>query len=166
MDISDKKNQIEKTIIDSLRILILISKFGYRKSFKLNIDKIILYDYYMKFPKTMCEITDSQEILNYSFNEYYSFFQWKPNYCDYIILIKFLLSKGLIDPLIYKEQNICVITQSGNDLLNSIDNKLKEEMEMTAFYIKNELSKKNDGELEKIIFNKYRETIRWGENSL
>jgi hypothetical protein len=40
-------------INDCIRILLIINSFKEKKSFKLTDYKIKLYDYYLKFPKTM-----------------------------------------------------------------------------------------------------------------
>lgn len=149
MEEIDKGN---KLIIEGLRILILISKFEYRKSFKLTIDKIMLYDYYMKFPKTMIE-KDSKE---YSFYEYYAFYHWKPNYKQYIDTIRFLLSKGLIQHKEYITNNNCLITEIGLDLVNNLKNPYKQSLGEYAKFIRKSISNKSDKEVERIILDKYR----------
>ena len=144
----------DKLIIASLRVLILIAQFEYRKSYKLTIDKIMLYDYYMKFPKTMIE-----QDKEYSFNEYYAFYHWKPDYREYMEIINFLLSRNLIDKDDYIKRGNCLITETGTWIVTNMQGEYKQLLEKISLYLRRNIASKPDKEVEKIILGKYREGI-------
>lgn len=149
----DKMGEISegsKVILEALRILILISQFEYRKSFKLTVDKIMLYDYYMKFPETMIETREDAR----NFHEYYAFYHWKPNYKHYINIIRFLLSKGLIEMTQYVEHKNCLVTDQADNLINSLDSSYKRTLLENAKYIRKNVANKSNKEVEEIILSK------------
>lgn len=140
--------------MDSIRILILISKFEVKKTFKLTVDKIMLYDYYMKFPNTMIDTNSLNVDMKYDFYEYYSFYHWKPIMGEYNKILKYLISKGFIERNFDKKVSHYVITNRGNEFLGSLSSIYKESLEVLSDFVKNNISKKSDREVENDILMK------------
>ena len=66
-------------INDAVRIIILLNAAKSRKSLIMTERKIILFDYYLKFPHTMLsDLTDMSCDLQ-TLDEYYAFFHWQPH---------------------------------------------------------------------------------------
>lgn len=137
-------------ILNSTRILIIIAEFESRKSFKMNINKIMLFDFYMKFPKTMIpeEYYNEQE---YDFNEFYSFYHWQPDREKYQLYIKYLLSKKVIDRVI-KSNDFCYqINERGKIVINSLESDYSKSLDQVAKYIKKEVSNLSELKIEENI---------------
>lgn len=136
-------------ILNSTRILIMIAEFINKKSFKMNINKIMLFDFYMKFPKTMVDSKDNYEY--YDFNEFYSFYHWQPDREQYQIFIKYLLSKNLIEKKIIKNDFCYFITERGTEAVSMMNSNYSKELNKVAKYIKKELSNLSDKKIEENI---------------
>jgi len=147
---------ISNIIMDSIRILILISKFEIKKSFKLNIEKIMLYDYYMKFPNTMIETNSLNIDIKYNFYEYYSFYHWKPVISDYMRILKYLLSKDLIKRNLDKDKKeyYYEITDKGQNFIDQLSSNYKKVLDKISEFVKNNISIKKDSEVEQEILYK------------
>lgn len=139
-------------ILNSSRILVLISKFESKKSFKMNLNKIMLYDFYMKFPRTMIkeEITGNTQ---QDFNEFYSFFHWQPDRDEYNLYLRYLLSKKLIDRVIIDKDFCFQISERGEEALSKLESLYSSELNIIAEYVKKEVSRKSDSFVEKTIIN-------------
>ena len=137
-------------ILNSTRILILLSKFESRKSFKMNINKIMLFDFYMKFPKTMIPST-SNDIREQDFNEFYSFYHWQPDREQYHQFIRYLLSKKLIEKNIISNDFIYQINDRGNNVIDKLESKYSKQLDTISDFIKKEVSKLSDSKIEENI---------------
>lgn len=135
--------------LNSTRILIMIAEFSNKKSFKMNINKIMLFDFYMKFPKTMLNDTDDLEY--YDFNEFYSFYHWQPDRERYQIFLKYLLSKNLIEKRIIKNDFCYFVTERGNEAVSMMNSEYSKELNKIATYIRKELSNLSDKKIEENI---------------
>jgi hypothetical protein len=137
-------------ILNSTRILMILSKFETKKTFKMNINKIMLFDYYMKFPKTMIpnQVKDMKE---YDFNEYYSFYHWQPDREQYHLFLRYLLSKKLIDKKILNNDFCYQINDRGIEAINRMESTYSQQLETIAEYIKKEVSKLSDLKIEENI---------------
>ncbi|MEC0710133.1 hypothetical protein P8881_21620 [Bacillus haynesii] len=139
-------------ILNSTRLLILMSKFETKKSFRLNINKIMLFDFYMKFPNTM--IPNRDDLLNKEdFNEYYSFFHWQPNIDEYHLYIRYLLSKELVNQINIDNDFCYQINQKGKEVLENINTLYATELHKIAVYIKKELSTLSESRIEQSIID-------------
>ncbi|WP_411683137.1 ABC-three component system middle component 2 [Clostridium thailandense] len=145
---------ISNIVMDSIRILILISKFEVKKTFKLTIDKIMLYDYYMKFPNTMIDTSSLNVNVKYDFYEYYSFYHWKPIIGEYNKILKYLISKGFIEHNVDKKVSYYIITDRGLEFLGNLNSIYKQSLEILSDFIKSNISKKSDSEVENEILTK------------
>ncbi|SFA81847.1 MULTISPECIES: ABC-three component system middle component 2 [unclassified Bacillus (in: firmicutes)] len=140
-------------ILNSTRLLILISEFDSKKSFKMNINKIMLYDFFMKFPQTMLpkkEIEEEQR----DFNEFYSFFHWQPDREEYNLYLRYLLSKKLIQRNIMDNDFCFKINELGKEVIVKMESSYSVELGHIAKYIKKELSKLSDTKVESMIIKK------------
>lgn len=143
-------------IIDSIRILILISAFENKKSksFKLTENKIKLYDYYLRFPSTMLEDKPAKVRFKNNFDEYYSFFHWKPDVIRYRKVINYLTAKDLIRLEFEKNGIFYLVTEKGTELINSMQSKYKNDLCEIALIIVKYISKISDKKLEEEILAK------------
>ncbi|WP_427137323.1 ABC-three component system middle component 2 [Psychrobacillus psychrodurans] len=140
-------------ILNSTRLLILLSKYETKKSFKMNINKIMLLDFYMKFPKTMI----SNEVIikkKYDFNEYYSFYHWQPDRDLYNFFLRYLLSKRLIEKKIIKNDFIYFITRKGIETILSLKSDYSNQLHIIANYVKKNVSILSDEKIEETIIKK------------
>ncbi|TDL80961.1 ABC-three component system middle component 2 [Peribacillus frigoritolerans] len=140
-------------ILNSTRLLILISEFDSKKSFKMNINRIMLYDFFMKFPRTMLpnkEIQGDQK----DFNEFYSFFHWQPDREEYNLYLRYLLSKKLIQRKIVDNDFCFRINEMGKDVIEKMESSYAVELGRVAMYIKKELTKLSDTKVESMIIEK------------
>lgn len=144
-------NFIINIVMDSIRVLILIAKFEEKKSFKLNLDRIMLYDYYMKFPNTMIESKNFKVSIKYNFYEYYSFYHWKPDYNNYTKILKHLMSKGLIEREFKNREFYYCSTELGFEFIKQLNSGYKQVLDSVAEFIKDSVSKKKDNEVEQEI---------------
>ncbi|WP_394548562.1 ABC-three component system middle component 2 [Priestia aryabhattai] len=140
-------------ILNSTRILILISEFDSKKSFKMNLNKIMLYDFYMKFPRTMLPDGENQGEQR-DFNEFYSFFHWQPDREEYNLYLRYLLSKKLIHRIIIDNDFCFKINERGREALEKLKSTYAAELDSIAKYIKKEVSKLSDTKVESIIIEK------------
>ncbi|HFK1456668.1 TPA: ABC-three component system middle component 2 [Bacillus cereus] len=140
-------------ILNSTRILILIAEFDSKKSFKMNLNRIMLYDFYMKFPRTMLPKEEIQEEQR-DFNEFYSFFHWQPDRTEYNLYLRYLLSKNLIQRKIIDNDFSFRINELGKEVLEKMKSTYATELGSIAKYIKKELSKLSDTKVESMIIEK------------
>lgn len=137
-------------ILNSTRLLILLSKFESRKAFKMNINKIMLFDFYMKFPKTMIP-SATKDIKGQDFNEFYSFYHWQPDRDQYHQFIRYLLSKKLIEKKIISNDFIYQINDRGKSVIERLESDYSKQLDAISDYIKKEISKLSDEKIEEDI---------------
>lgn len=137
-------------ILNSIRLLILLSKFESQKAFKMNINKIMLFDFYMKFPKTMIP-SQNKDLKGQDFNEFYSFYHWQPDRDQYHQFIRYLLSKRLIDKKIISNDFIYQINDKGKSVIERLESDYSKQLDAIADYIKKEVSKLSDTKIEEDI---------------
>ena len=107
----DKRRVINSEILlNAARMLVLISKFDNNNS--INLNKIMLYDFYMKFPKTMIEDSSIYDY-DYDFYEFYSYYHWRPDREKYQLFIRYLLGKALINKHIKNNEFCYQINENG-----------------------------------------------------
>jgi len=151
---NDRNKELSNLIMDSMRLLILISKFEYRKTFKLTLDKIMLYDFYMKFPDIMLTNKEEREYIDSSFEDVYSYYHWKPNQDQYISTINYLISKKLIIRNIEDSKFCYLITDLGEEFISGLTSKYKIKLDSAAKDIRQMISKLSDDAVEKDILEK------------
>ncbi|QEK12337.1 hypothetical protein FQB35_08080 [Crassaminicella thermophila] len=150
----DNRTIVSNLVMDSIRVLIVISKFKYRKTFKLTIDKIMLYDFIMKFPNTILENNNIETLQDIDFFEYYSYYHWKPNQSEYLKILNYLISKRLIVRRLEENKFFYLSTSEGKDLINLLESSYKHKLDKVATIIKEEISKLSDTTIENKIMEK------------
>lgn len=151
------RNNISFTdyINDSVRILIVADTVKDRKSIKLTENKIKLYDYYLKFPKTMLEKTSLDGDIKDNFDEYYAFFHWQPDLIRYRRSINYLISKGFIKKCFENNDLFFVITDRGIEVLKKLDSSYKNRLVKLASNMLKEVVKlSSDSKIEEEIKSK------------
>jgi DNA-binding PadR family transcriptional regulator len=141
-------------INDSIRILIIAYTVKDKKSLKLTENKIKLFDYYIKFPKTMFERSEMDRDMKDNFDEYYAFFHWQPDLIRYRRNINYLIAKGLIEKRFKNDDLYYAITDRGLDVLNALNSRYKERMVKLASMLIKDVVKLSDSKIEEEIKRK------------
>lgn len=141
-------------INDSIRILLIADAFKEKKSFKLSDTKIKLYDYYLKFPKTMFEKDDIEEGYKNNLDEYYAFFHWQPDIIRYRRNINFLIAKGLLTKTADNGNVQYAITSEGTMLLSGLKSPQIGRISNLLPLITKNISKLSDSKIEEEIRRK------------
>lgn len=116
-------------INDAVRIIILLNATKHRKSLVMTERKIMLFDYYLKFPHTMLsDFTDTSCDLQ-TLDEYYAFFHWQPDIIRYRRSINYLIAKGFVEKKFEKKQTVLSITCLGEEVARQINTTYKNRME-------------------------------------
>lgn len=139
-----------KYLIGMMRVLTLMSAFEKSKSYQMTFDKLILLDFYMRFPKTMMNL----ESYAFDFEELYSFYHSYPDREYYQEILRILISKKLIEKEVISSSFIYKINSSGYNLVRSINNSYSINMFNTAILIKKNISKLSETNMKEEIYNK------------
>lgn len=139
-------------VISSMRVLSLLEAFKKNKTYQMSFDKIVLFDFYMKFPQTM--IRDDNDTSNFDFEELYSFFHAHPDRDSYHRILNFILSKRLVTKDILNSSFIYKITDIGIETVNDIDNPFSNRMKENALLIKKNISKMSETKIKEEINSK------------
>lgn len=138
-------------VFNSLRLLTLISKFELKHTHRLTIDRLILYDFYLKFPTTMFDILDDNK---YTFYEYYSYYHWKPARDKYHMYLRYLISRKLIERPIFQGDFCYVISPIGTELLQRLNSSYFRKIDELSVLVKQKLSKLSESKIEENILAK------------
>lgn len=148
----------EKTEINSelilhvSRILVLLSFFSNQKSVKTTLDKIMLFDFYMKYPSIM--IDDEELIQAFSYYDYYAYYHWKPDREEYQQYLRYLIAKRLVAREISSNEFIYTITANGLQITEEMTSSYSHSLKSVAAYIKKHISKLSDTKIELDIVSK------------
>lgn len=149
-------------INDSVRILILLNAAKSRKSLVMTERKIMLFDYYLKFPHTMLsDFTDTSGDLQ-SLDEYYAFFHWQPDIIRYRRSINYLIAKGFVEKKFNNNQTFLSITCLGEEVVGQINTTYKNSMENLTLTFLPIVAKLSDSKIEEQIRNKSNILLRNG----
>lgn len=129
-----------RMILDAMRVLTLLFGFKDKKSYQMTFDRIILLDFYLKFPKTMSNKSEGKK-KEYDFEELYSFYHAHPNRETYAKIIRYLMSKGLVDKTIRVGSYIYLITEAGESIVKNFDNPYALALLKQSNFIGKEISK-------------------------
>ena len=135
-----------------MRILTLLFGFKDKSSFQMTFDKLILYDFYLKYPITM--FGELEKVKNYDFEELYSFYHSEPDRDNYHKILRFLIAKRLIDKMITKGSYVYQITKLGTDLISSIESPYSAKLISYSFQISKTVSKLSDFKVKEEIHSK------------
>lgn len=149
-------------INDAVRILILLNAAKSRKSLVMTERKIMLFDYYLKFPHTMLsDLTDMSCDLQ-TLDEYYAFFHWQPDVIRYRRSINYLIAKGFVEKRLDKNQTVLSITCLGENAVGQINTTYKNRMEKLTLTFLPIVAKRSDSKIEEQIRNKSNILLRNG----
>ena len=143
-------------VFNTTRLLILLHSFKHKKMPCLAFDKIILYDYYVRFPKTMLEEELNNIKLYEDFYEYYSYYHWKPDRYSYQLFLKYLIGRNLIIRKIINGNFCYEINENGLELVDKLHSNYSERIKKVALYVSNQIAKLSDTKVEDKIFNMIR----------
>lgn len=141
-------------INDCIRILLIINAFKVKKSFKLTDYKIKLYDYYLKFPKTMFKDIELTNEIKNNLDEYYAFFHWQPDAIRYRRSINLLIAKGLISKCFENNSLYYEISEKGISFLDKLKSPYKKQLETLMIMVLKTVSKLSDTKIEEEIRKK------------
>ena len=147
---------------DAVRILILLNAAKSRKSLAMTERKIMLFDYYLKFPHTMLSDLAEMSCDLQTFDEYYAFFHWQPDIIRYRRSINYLIAKGFVEKLFDKNQTLLRITCLGGEVVEQISTTYKNRMEKLTSTFLPIVAKLSDTKIEEQIRSKSNILLRNG----
>jgi predicted transcriptional regulator len=140
----------KRMILDAMRVLTLLFGFKDKKSYQMSFDRIILFDFYLKFPKTMsANLNDKKK--QYDFEELYSFYHAHPNRESYSRILRFLIGKGLIEKTIKLGSYTYSITDLGETVIRNFENQYALDLIRQSNFISKEISKLSETKLKESI---------------
>lgn len=147
---------------DSVRILIILDATKVQSSLSMTDRKIMLFDYYLKFPNTM--LSDANQSLYdlQTLDEYYAFFHWQPDIIRYRQSLNYLMAKGLIEKSLENKHPIYEITKSGEEAVEKIKSPYKTRLEGIISDFLPLISKLSDTRIEEQIRTKSNILLRNG----
>ena len=149
-------------INDIVRVLIVLYISSDNKSVNLTEKKIELYDFYLRFPRTMT-LSDNQSIdSDVSVEEYYSFFHWQPDIIRYRQAINYLIAKSFAVKEIDDNSVVYRITDTGKTALEKVDNPYMNRLMILMAQNIKQLSKLSDKRIEELILEKSKKHIKGG----
>ena len=142
-----------------MRVLTLLYGFKNKKSFVLTFDKLILYDFYLKYPITMFE--EFERIKKFDFEELYSFYHSEPDRDSYYKILRFLIAKGLVNKIILKGSFSYHITEIGVEIIDSIESPFNNRLLEFSTIISKEISNLSDIKVKESIHNRTKDNIKY-----
>lgn len=149
-------------INDAVRILILLNEAKSRKSLAMTERKIMLFDYYLKFPHTMLSDLSEMPCDLQTLDEYYAFFHWQPDIIRYRRSINYLIAKGFVEKLFDKNHTLLRITCLGEEVVGQISTTYKNRMEKLTSTFLPMVAKLSDTKIEEQIRSKSNVLLRNG----
>jgi hypothetical protein len=148
-----KMNQFNSEIILNVsRILVLLSRFHNQKTIKTTLDKIMLYDFYLKYPNIM--IDDNEITKEFSFYDYYAYYHWKPDREEYQQYLRYLMAKKLIIRTISSNEFLYTITEDGLRIIDEMHSSYSRSLKLIADYVKKNITKLSDTKVENEIITR------------
>ena len=133
-----------------IRVLKIIATFKVKEKFLLTKRRIVMFDFYMRFPFMTDEERDKQ-----NFDEKYAFYFWKPNYSLYEAVLAILISKEFISC----EEGIYYIKEKGEKVLSDMECDYMSALSEAGEYILNTVTKMSEKRIEEDIIKK--SSCRW-----
>lgn len=154
MEVSDR----QKLILSSMRVLTLLFGFKNKSSFNMSFDKIILFDFYMKYPVTM--FGNSMRYENYDFEELYSYYHAQPDRDSYYQILTYLRSKELVHREIKKGAYVYLISGKGIEVIKNFENEYAIELIRLSNKVAKNVSKLGEFDLRNQILEKTARNIQ------
>ena len=137
-------------INDIVRVLIILDTTSNYKSERLTENRIELYDFFLRFPKTM-GVDEQENATAWSFDECYSFFHWQPDIVRYRQAINYSLAKGFATKTIVDNAVVYTVTDIGKTALAQIENSYKNNLVKSFSDLLPCLIKLSDKRIEEMI---------------
>ena len=131
-----------------IRVLKLVSIFKEKDKFQLTEKKIVMYDFYMRFPF----MTDDERKKS-NFDEEYAFYFWKPNYALYDAVLAILISKKMVNASGDKDR-VYSIDENGEKALLDMQCDYMDVLSKTGYYVLNIVCKLSDKKINDDIMQK------------
>lgn len=128
-----------------IRVLKIIATFKVKEKFLLTQRRIVMFDFYMRFPFMTDEERDKQ-----NFDEKYAFYFWKPNYSLYEAVLAILISKEFVSC----EEGIYHIKEKGEEVLSNMECEYMRALSEAGEYILNTVTKMSEKRIEEDIIRK------------
>ncbi len=128
-----------------IRVLKIIEVFKDKEKYLLNIKKIVMFDYYMRFP-----FMTEEDMNRQNFDDKYAFYFWKPDYSLYEAVMAVLVSKKLVRD----NEEKYYIEQDGIEVLSKMSCAYMDTLKVTGEYILNSVIKMSDKKIEEDIIEK------------
>ncbi len=145
-----KKINFSDFYLTMIHVLKIVAIFKAKEKFLLTSKRIVMFDFYMRFPFMTDEERDKQ-----NFDEKYAFYFWKPNYSLYEAVLAILISKEFI----FCEEGIYHIKEKGEEVLCNIECEYMRILSNTGEYILNTVTKMSEKRIEEDIIKK--SSCRW-----
>lgn len=142
-----------------MRVLTLLFGFKDKKSFMMTFDKIILYDFYLKYPLTM--FGESERVKKYDFEELYSFYHSEPDRDSYHEILRFLIAKRLVIKEIMQGSYVYKITGLGMKIIGEIESPYNNLLLEYSSLISKNISKLSDIKVKETIHVKAQDNIKY-----
>lgn len=150
---------------DSVRILILLNAAKSRKSLAMTDRKIMLLDYYLKFPNTMLSDVGNTSDDMQTLDEYYAFFHWQPDVIRYRQSLNYLIAKGFVEKRLERNQTVFTITDRGREAVEKINTAYKIRMDKLTTSFLPIVTKLSDSKIEEQIRAKSNILLRNGSDN-
>lgn len=128
-----------------IRVLKTIEIFKEKEKFFLTERKIVMFDYYMRFPFMTDEDREKQ-----NFDDKYAFYFWQPNYSLYDAVLAILISKELVAC----REGSYYIESKGIEALSNMECEYMKMLSSAGEYVLNTVIKLSDKKIEEDILNK------------
>lgn len=128
-----------------IRVLKIVDVFKNKSKYLLTKKRIVMFDYYMRFPFMTDAERDKQ-----NFDEKYAFYFWKPNYALYDAVLSILISKEFISC----EEGNYYIKEKGETVLEQIECEYMTALENAGEYLLNTVIKMSEKRIEEDIIEK------------
>jgi len=159
-----KNFSFDDFINDSIRILIIADAVNSIKKIKLTENRIRLYDYYLRFPRTMFNGIATDEELKANIDEYYAFFHWSPDIVKYRKSTNFLIAKGFLVKEMQDNNVVYIISNKGIEAIKKLNSSYKQKLVSLAKLMIKSVLKLNDSKIEEEI--KYKTNILSRKNEV
>lgn len=115
-----------------IRLSTFLTELGGNSKKKTSKNRIILYDFYLRYPKLIEKDQSSED-----YDTTYSYFKWKPNMMLYNSILADMISREII---INVDKNYYV-TEKGEKFVNEMENDYINEVRKTSQFVKRNICK-------------------------
>lgn len=140
-----KEVDFKEYYLTLFRVLKIVELFKEKEKYPLTKKKIVLFDFYMKYP-----FMTEKERKKQDFDEEYAFYFWKPSYAVYDAVLSVLLAKKMISC----ENDIYHIEQNGASALVNMSCEYINELTKAGSYVLKTVSKMSEKKIDEDILSR------------